>query len=48
MKWIMAVMFVAGVCLAGADGEGVPFVNLAGLGLFYGVYRLARARRWNV
>lgn len=33
MKWMLAILFVAGLLLAGSDGPMFPWPNLAGIGL---------------
>lgn len=33
MKWLLAVLFMAGLLLAGSDGPMFPWPNMAGIGL---------------
>jgi hypothetical protein len=34
MDWIMGMLFLFGLLLAGSDGEWFPYPNLVGMGMF--------------
>jgi hypothetical protein len=41
MKYLMALLLIAGIALAGSDGEWFPWGNLAGVGILAAVAVLA-------
>ncbi|WP_429885347.1 hypothetical protein [Geoalkalibacter halelectricus] len=41
-NWLLALLFVGGLSLAGSDGPLFPWPNLAGLGLFLAFFALVK------
>jgi hypothetical protein len=44
MRYLMALLLIAGMALAGSDGEWFPWVNLAGGGIV-GAFAVLAGRR---
>lgn len=46
MRWVVGFLLVAGLLLAGSDGELFPLLNLAGMVLIAGAAWLAERRKY--
>jgi hypothetical protein len=46
MRWLIAVFLVAGLLLAGSEGEWFPLPNLVGMVLIGGAAYLAERRKY--